>query len=202
MPYNILKNQVEFNAQRILEGIVTYMRKVLGNQIQEAIMKLVPPTAQFVSEQVAKEVVKLAGQEYIHQEIYLKNGWVLAAYGNGTKLVKYPPSQYHVFDVVRFEGVDKEKVLAAVDKYWNLPYDYTSLGLNTIAEIFGAFGKFAGFEDLEDKVQGFLRYDNPNAMICSELVQRMLQEGGVKFDQPLEYISPSDLKDHLQARLL
>ncbi len=73
-------------------------------------------------------------------------------------------------DVLRFEGVDAERMLKAVDKYWNLPYDYASLGLNSIAEIVGAFGKFVGYEDLEEKVQDLLAYNNPKNMICSELV--------------------------------
>lgn len=201
-PYKALKNQIEFKAELFLEGMINYMKKILGETIQNAILSLVPPTAEFVSSAVAKQVVRLAQQEYIHAELYLGKGWVLAAWLSGVKLLKYPPSHYQMVDVLRFEGVDAERMLKAVDKYWNLPYDYASLGLNSIAEIVGAFGKFVGYEDLEEKVQDLLAYNNPKNMICSELVQRMLHEGGIEFDQPFEFISPQDLKEHPKAKLI
>jgi len=39
-------------------------------------------------------VVRLAQQEYIHAEIYLGRGWVLAGWFEGVKLVKYKPSVF------------------------------------------------------------------------------------------------------------
>ena len=201
MPYQQVQNQIEINAQKLLDGMIKQMEKFLGKQAKYQIMTLVPPTAKYVSTEQAKQVVQICGQKYIHSELYLGRGWVISAGGDGTKLIKYQPSAFQVFDIVRFDGLDVQKTIAAVDKYWNLPYDYASLGINQIAELLGQFGKFVGYEDLELKVEDFFHFDNPKAMICSELVQRLLQEGGVKFDQ-FEFISPQDLADRADQRLL
>ena len=194
-PYKALKSQIEFKADQLLAAMIDYMKKVLGERVQGQILKLVPPAQDFISKAVAEQVVRLAQQEYIHAEIYLGRGWVLAGWFEGVKLVKYKPSVFQMFDVVRYEGLDKEKMFKAVDKYWNLPYDYASLGVNSIIELISAFGNFVGYEDLEEKIEDWLPWDNPKAMMCSELVARMLMEGGVEFDKP-EFISPQDLVQH------
>ena len=200
-PYKALESQIEFKAEAALSSMVEYMKKVLGERVQNQIMTLVPPTQKMISKAVAEQVVILSGQTYIHAELYLGKGWVLAGWFEGVKLIKYKPSAFQVFDVVRYKGLDKDKMLKAVDKYWNLPYDYQSLGINSIIEIVNALGNFVGYEDLEEKIEDWLPWDNPRAMICSELVARMLMEGGIQFKKP-EFISPQDLLEHPDQKLI
>jgi hypothetical protein len=71
-------------------------------------------------------------------------------------------------------------------KYWNVPYDYTSLVKNGVAELGTAFGLE---KLLEDKMGG----DNKDALICSEAVARVYREIGLPVCEKDEWCSPQDL---------
>lgn len=53
--------------------------------------------------------------------------------------------------------------------------------------------KFFGFENLEEKTENFMRYDDPSKVSSGELCARMLKEAGAEIEGEIEYISPDDL---------
>ena len=59
----------------------------------------------------------------------------------------------------------REVIKEIVRKYFNKQYDFVSLILNGIPEILSL-----GIETLERYFENALPYDNPDKMICSELV--------------------------------
>lgn len=195
-PYKFLESAVGIGAYTCKETIIKSIKTLIGENGYDLLTKYIPvdSSPDDVSVQSAKAIINFFGNKYIHSEIYLKNGWVLSAYTEGSKLVKYKPDSYAYFDVYRADGINKDTVLDLVDKYWNLPYDYTSTTINAIIEFISAPMKnLFGMQDVEDKIENFLPYDNKNKVMCSELVSRILEESGFKFNEKLEFISPSDL---------
>jgi len=149
---------------------------------------------------VADTLAALEHHNYIHAELYVGGGYVLAAWTNGVHLISYPLSVFKNFNVYRHPKLlnkteeaehIRECLAANVRKYFNKPYDFVSLLLNALPEILSF-----GFEPLERMVESKLPYDNPEAMICSELVARMYEQCGIIIEPKAEFVTPDDLAEH------
>ena len=145
----------------------------------------------FLGKDFADFVAKIEKHEYIHSELYVGNGYVLAAWFNGVHLIKYPLEVLSKFDIYRHEKMDEEKrkvIRKNVAKYFNMPYDFVSLILNGLPEILSL-----GFEPLERYFEKQLPYSDPKKMICSELVARMFKDAGIIIEPDPEFVTPDDL---------
>jgi hypothetical protein len=128
----------------------------------------------------------LTGQEYLHSELYLGEGWVLSATVNGVKLNKYSTDTLlKNFDIFRPQfKIDQTILLEQIKESHNKRYDFISLYLNVIDTIGQMFGKKFEFP-----------YDTNFMLICSELIARIYEKMGATFHESLEYITPQDLAD-------
>lgn len=141
------------------------------------------------------------GHEYIHQELYLGNGWHMSQTGNGVMVYKPSLDMYQIGHVYRYiNDFDKNQFLKIAKMYHNKQYDYTSLILNAGIELFSLNN-----EQVEQEMENTMKqmYDNPNQMICSELVQRVYEDLGIKIERWQEYVTPDDIqKSPLFKRVL
>jgi|Wag4MinimDraft_13_1082653.scaffolds.fasta_scaffold00172_3 hypothetical protein len=128
----------------------------------------------------------VTGQQYLHVELYLGEGWIISATVNGVKLSKYPVRTIiDNFDIFRPKfDIDEDLLVSLVDEYHNKPYDFTSLYLNIIKEITKIFG--VDFE---------FPYDTKFMLICSEMVSRIYESLGVSFHDKSEYVTPQEIVD-------
>jgi len=100
-------------------GAYTFIEKYLGKG-----------TADFLS--------TIEKHEYIHSEIYVGNGFILAAWFDGVKLIHAPLKYISKFDIFRHKKMTDEKrkiIQQNVAKYFNMHYDFASLILNGIPEL-------------------------------------------------------------------
>jgi hypothetical protein len=79
-----------------------------------------------------------------------------------------------------------------VAKYFNMHYDFASLILNGTPELLSL-----GIEPLERYLEKQLPYNDPNKMICSELVARMYKDAGIFLEPDPEFTTPDDLAQNL-----
>jgi uncharacterized protein YycO len=144
----------------------------------------------FFGKDVADFLAKIEHHRYIHAELYLGNGYSIAALFNRVHLVSYPLKAFDRFDVYRYNLSDyqKLKMRDVALEYFNKPYDFASLILNGLPEILSL-----GMEPIERLIENYLNYDNPNAMICSELVARVYEKVGVKIEPRAEFVTPDDI---------
>lgn len=141
-------------------------------------------------------VSNLLGHRYIHAEMYIGAGWILAAWMNGVKLLKAQPWYVDRFDIFRHPKIeDKHRrwIEKIFQKYWNMPYDYISLAENTLIEVASV-----GTEPIEVYLEDKMLYQNPSAMICSELIARIFEDIGLKIERNSEFVTPDDLAEKLQ----
>lgn len=195
-PYKSLSSVVDFGADFIIENMQKQIQKLAGEKVANLIFGLIPKDidSDKITSELVKKVTSLTNVRYIHAELYLENGWTLQAYTNGVKLTKYKPSAFQKFDVYRFKNVDEEGLISLVNKYWNLPFDYSSQVISAVQELIDLpMKKFFGFENLEEKTENFMRYDDPSKVSSGELCARMLKEAGAEIEGEIEYISPDDL---------
>ncbi len=129
-------------------------------------------------------LTSLTGQEYLHAELYLGEGWVLSATVNGIKLNKYSAqSLLDNFDIFRPKfKVDEQELVNQVKNHHNKRYDFVSLYLNIIDTISQLFGKKFQFP-----------YDSKYMLICSEMISRIYEDMGISFHENSEYVTPQDL---------
>ncbi len=133
----------------------------------------------------------LTNHKYIHAELYLGNGWVLAGTFEGVKL--YKPDLRTLLSAHIFRPptpVNGEELRKVVVKYFNLEYDWASLLLNAIPEIL-SFGN----EQLERMIEDWLNYKNERKMICSEVIARIYKELGYEFEANSELVTPDDIAE-------
>jgi len=52
-------------------------------------------------------------------------------------------------------------------------------------------------EPIEAYLEGKMRYQNPSAMICSELIARIFEDVGLKVGRNAEFVTPDDLAEKL-----
>ncbi|AJW76936.1 hypothetical protein X275_01445 [Marinitoga sp. 1197] len=155
--------------------------------------------ASVLGQNIAKLIKNITDQDYLHAEMYIGNGYIMAAWLNGVHIAKYPLEILRHFDVYRHRNKRvktiirekiKEDLKAFVNgettKYIARPYDLQSLILNSVSEIIGIVADEENFEDS-------LNFDNPNAYICSELIARIYHDAGVDIKQNLEFVSPDDI---------
>jgi len=144
---------------------------------------------------VADFLAAVEHHNYIHAELCVGNGYTLAAWENGVHLVSYPLhvlKNFHVYRPIDTPKTFETCVIQQVKNYFNKPYDFVSLILNGIPEILSL-----GMEPLERFFESKLPYDNPEAMICSELVARIYERCGVTIEPRPEFVTPDDLAEHL-----
>ena len=194
-PYKSLAEIVDFGVDFVLDTVKNALEKLVGEKAANMIMQIIPPEmdSEKITLAIVKKVLAITDVKYVHQEMYLQNGWVLSAQLNGVKLIKYKSTAIQNFDVARFEGIDKEKVLESVYKYWNLPYDYAGKAISTLTDFLSLpFKKLFGIEDLEGSVEGFLEYEDNSAFQSGSLCAKILKDAGVNIDK-VKYVSPDDL---------
>ncbi len=149
--------------------------------------------AKLFGETFTRFVATLLGHRYIHAELYIGSGWILAAWMNGVKLVKARPQYVDRFDIFRHPDIQSKHrrwIEKIFERYYNLPYDYVSLVENAMIEVASV-----GFEPLEAYFEGKVPYDNPKAMICSELIARIYDDIGLTIERKAEYVTPDDLAE-------
>lgn len=136
-----------------------------------------------------------SGQKYIHQEILLQGSFTLQQTINGVHILKRNLNDFKYITVRRhknFDKISKEKFFEVVRKYWNLPYDFASLGLNIITGFFQQFPVYEQF--IQNLIQKTQNYENSRLLICSEVVQRVYEDLGLKVhDDKQEFVSPQNL---------
>lgn len=135
---------------------------------------------------VANMVTKLTGQKYLHSEMYLEEGWVITATPNGVHLQKYDTETIlENFDIFRSKNeIDTAVLRKEIKKHHNKRYDWLSLYWNiadTISSIFGLTLKAP--------------YDTKFAVICSELIARVYESLGLRFQERAEFITSQDIVD-------
>lgn len=133
---------------------------------------------------VEKLLTSLTGQEYLHVELYLGEGWSITATPNGIKLQKYDIDTIaRYFDIFRPKiKIHKEKLIDEVKKHHNKPYDFTSLFLNIVEEISEIFS-----------IKFETPYSSEYQLICSELVATIYEDLGIVFRERPEVMQPQDL---------
>lgn len=135
---------------------------------------------------VEELLTRLTGQEYVHCELYLGEGYVLTATPSGIRIGKYSTDtllEYFDFYRPKFP-IDEEGLKRSVREYHNSPYDFVSMYLGIVNTLFELFG-------VELKVP----YDTKFAFMCSELVARIYEQMGVTFRKSPEFITPQNLVD-------
>ena len=151
---------------------------------------------QYLGKDFADFMAKLEKHNYIHSEIYVGNGFILAGWFNGVKLLRPHISYISKFDIFRHPKMDDEKrkrIQQSVAKYFNAPYDFKSLILNGIPELVSL-----GIEPLERYLEKQINYDDPSKMICSELVARLYKDAGIFIEDNPEFVTPDDLAENLE----
>ena len=205
MPQRTMAKVIDFGQDFILETIEDNIKKMTGEEVYNQLQLLIPQDIkeEDIGIDIVKKVIKLTNQKYVHAEIYLKNGWSLQAFLNGTKLMKYKPSMYQKFDVCRFKGVDEGKILELVDEYWNLPYDYTGKAIQLVGTLLETpFKQIFGIENLEDKINDLIPYKNAKSVTAQSLIGRMLSQQNISFEQDLQTISLDDIVNHERQKIL
>ena len=153
--------------------------------------------AEKLGENVAELIKNIEHNRYIHAEIYVGYGHVLGAWMSGVKLIKLSPavldyySKFHIYRPLLLEE-QRKQIENEWQKYFNKPYDYISLAQNAIIEVLSL-----GLEPLEKYFESLALYENPNAMICSEVVARILEDVGYVIEPRPEFVTPDDLADKL-----
>jgi len=152
----------------------------------------------YFGKKIADFLSAIEHHKYIHAELYVGNGYSIAAWFNGVHLVSYPLEAFDKFDVFRTKLTDeqKAKMRGVILEYFNMPYDFMSLILNGLPEILSF-----GIEPLERLIENYLNYDNPNAVICSELVARVYEQVGVKIEPHAEFVTPDDISQRFEKVL-
>lgn len=135
---------------------------------------------------VADLMTKLTGQEYLHSEMYLGEGWVITATPTAVHVHKYNTNMLvKNFDIFRPKfDVDEKTLINEVEDQHNKRYDWFSLYWNIASTITGMFG-------LELKAP----FDTKFAVICSELIVRIFEKMGVTFQERAEFMTPQDIVD-------
>ena len=147
--------------------------------------------AKFVAKLLIDQFSKVIRHNYMHAELYLKNGWQIGAWLNGVHTWHPPLSYYtsvHIYEPT-FE-FDEKKFFEAVKKYKESKYDFASLVLNTIVEVW-ALGSDVTESSLEDAFAKY--YKNEDQLICSELVGRVYKDLGIQIERDPEYLTPDDI---------
>lgn len=142
-------------------------------------------------------LIAATGDKYIHAAIYVGQGYQLAADGVGVHLYKMPMSAVAQTDIYRYKALDTTKIKQAVNKYFNAPYDYVDLLLNGALEVLSV-----NIPLLKEFYEGFINYENPTQMICSELVARVYRFAGYPIAVNDEFCSPEDIARNPNFKLL
>jgi len=148
----------------------------------------------YLGKDFADKVASLEKHKYIHAEIYVGNGFILAGWFNGVKLLQPPLHYIAKFDIYRNSKMDDAKrylMKKKVAKYFNAPYDFASLILNGIPEVLSL-----GFEPLERYFEKQLPYSDPSKLICSELVARLYKDIGIEIEENPEFVTPDDIAEN------
>lgn len=140
---------------------------------------------------LADILATLTNHRYIHAELYLGNGWIIAAAFDGVKLYKAPLAVIAKAHIYRAPiTIDENKLRETVKQYFNYEYDWTALILNGIPEVL-SFGN----EQIERIIENWLDYTDEQKLICSELVAKFFEEQGFKIEPRGDFVTPDDIAD-------
>ncbi|HDK27636.1 MAG TPA: hypothetical protein ENG48_11205 [Candidatus Atribacteria bacterium] len=159
-------------------------------------------TSGMFGEFITNLLVKASNYRYMHTAVYICPSkhkgyfWTLEAIDKGIYLIEKPISHLQFVDIIRRQGITekqrKDLVDIALNKYWNKPYDFTSLLLNGVCQL-------AEVVELQDYLKDlFMKYaDTPHMLICSELVARLMRDVGLPVEKngADEFVTPSDLAE-------
>lgn len=160
---------------------------------QSIFKKLEEELGPFISELIYQQ----SGQKYIYQELLLQGRYTLQQVPNGVYILKKDLDDFQYMTVRRHKEINKvskEQFFNVIKKYWNLPFDFTSLSINIISGIFQQFPIYEKtVQEILDKLSG---YDTKELLISSEMIQRIYDDLGLKCtDEKQEFVSPQNLQD-------
>lgn len=178
------------------DGAYTFLSKIIEKTIRRRTRDALTYTiARLIAQITLDKLAELFKHDYIHAELVLPRGHILAAWFNG--VVKYTPTAEQAkmlrvnTDVfVPVVELDPVKLEQAAAKYVGKQYDFTSLILNFITQV-RALGNEVKEEQLENALLKY--YDNSEKMICSEVIARIYEELGYKIERSAEYTTPDDI---------
>jgi len=166
---------------------------LLFNKGPELAYKII---SNYVGETVTDIIARAIDYEYYHAALFLHAGregrdlWTLEATEKGVYLINRPLDVLTQIDVYRYKFESNAKggqaIVEKALKYWNMPYDLTSLILNGITEVTNVLG----FEHTFEKQ---LRYNSSSQLICSELIARAYADAGYRLSDIEEFTSPTDI---------
>ena len=122
--------------------------------------------------------------DYTHVAIAVSSTHVIEAQRFvTTRLVKMDYEEYDVLDL-NLTPAERQQAIIAAHQFLGRRYDYLQIGWHMAKQLFGLKGTFVS--------------NNPNTLICSELVSRVLHEIGYMdhFDTLYE-LTPNQLYDTL-----
>lgn len=119
---------------------------------------------------------------YVHQEIYIGNGWCMSANLNGVYIQKLPLFLLDYQDVYQYDGeYDPVDIISEIQNLWNKPYD-------TVSGIIQAQSYFPQFYEITRELQDIVHYNTPENFSDQELVQRIYERIGIKLFKNQEYV--------------
>lgn len=145
---------------------------------------------------IQDQIISISGETVIHQEILLNGTYTLAQTAQGVHIIKRSLREFQNLVILRhkdMKNVPKDKFMEVAHKNWNVPYDYQSLFKNTLTHILNNVPLLDNL--IEQFVNKTIPYFNAHMMICSEVVQKIHYDLGLKLfddDRPQEHISPAD----------
>lgn len=179
------------------EGIYTFLLSQT-QKLADSITKG-NPLARFIVEQVSKYLINYlaekVGHKYIHAELTLDNGWMIASWFNGVHIYELSDAELvkmrKIVDVyIPKVDIDASKLKQIAKKYWKKQYDFASLIQNTIVELL-AFGNKQTEKEIEEKLKKY--FDTPDHLICSELIARIYADLGYTIERHSEFTTPDDI---------
>ena len=194
---NQMNNQQSFKMGQLKYGtILLFPSKSSG--VYDMIQKYLGKTTQDL-------LIQLSGEKVIHQEILVTGTITLAQTDKCVHLIKRPLSDFKYLVLVRHKDMDKvslEDYLNVLHKNWNVPYDYASLFLNILTHVVNNVPLLD--QIIEKYVRTNIPYENKQMYICSEVVQRVLEDLNLPLfnNKSPEYISPTDILRSPNVNLL
>jgi hypothetical protein len=111
-----------------------------------------------------KDIMGTHKMRYLHVEVYLGNGWCIAATGAGVNLRRFSPTTLELFDVYRYKkNINKDVAMLFCEESWNKRYDTLSMSFNGFLRAFNV-----DVDKHKDKL-----IDTVEEMMCSEFGARL-----------------------------
>ncbi len=132
---------------------------------------------------------KMLRGNYIHQEIYIGNGWCMSVNLHGVYISKLPLSLLSIQDIYSYDGEYNTKdIINEIQKLWNKPYD-------VVSDVLQVSSYFPQFFEITRELQDIVHYNTPENFSDQELVQRIYERIGIKLFKNQEYVDYKMLQE-------